>query len=62
MPEIQQIFTKLSRWLVEVGSHNSESQNARFVAVRKGLYKKKAKGNFSQKSKKKKKRLSLLKR
>ena len=58
--KIQPILTELSGCLVYV-SHNSESQNIRFIDVKTGLYKKRSKGNFVHKNLKKKKKTSLLK-
>ena len=44
--KIQRIFPKFSRCLLYVVSQNSESQNAGLVDIKKGLYKKRSKGNF----------------
>ena len=52
---------KLIRCLVYVVSHNSETQNVRFIDYKKCLYKKRSKGNFVCKNQKKKKKNVVIK-
>ena len=51
MMKLQQIFPKLRRRLLYDVFHNVESQKVKFVDLKKGIYKKRSKGNFLRKKK-----------